>query len=46
MPEATLSTRFPWLEGYPVSAVIDGALDHLHEDHEPGIRAWLARQTG
>ena len=34
--------RFPWLGGAPLSAVLDGSFGHLHEEHEPAIRAWLA----
>lgn len=33
--------RFPWLPGLPVSAVLDGAFEHLYVDHMPEIRAWL-----
>jgi hypothetical protein len=47
IPEDELVTpgRFPWLGGAPLSAVVAGALDHLHEEHEPAIRAWLAEQS-
>lgn len=34
--------RFPWLDGHPLSAVLVGSFEHLHEEHEPAIRAWLA----
>jgi hypothetical protein len=50
VPEDALLTpgRFPWLGGEPLSAplsaVLDGSFDHLHEEHEPEIRAWLAGQ--
>ncbi len=46
VPEADLVTpgRFPWLGGEPLSAVLDGSFGHLHEEHEPAIRAWLAGQ--
>jgi hypothetical protein len=42
-PEAELQdlTRFPWLEGEPLSAAAFFA--HFHEEHEPDMRAWLAR---
>ena len=34
--------HLPWLEGQPFSA---GAFfAHFHEEHEPDMRAWLARQ--
>jgi hypothetical protein len=42
IPEEGLETGLPWLNGHPLSAVIEGSLAHLHEDHEPEIRAWLA----
>ena len=31
----------PWLEGNPFSAA--GIFAHFHEEHEPDMRAWLAR---
>jgi hypothetical protein len=42
---ANLSTpgRYPWLPGHPLSAVVEGSFGHLHEEHEAGIRAWLAK---
>jgi hypothetical protein len=36
-------SRFTWLEGWPLAAVLDSSYGHLHEEHEPDIRAWLAR---
>ena len=33
--------RFPWMEGQPFSAAVFFA--HFHEEHEPDMRAWLAR---
>ena len=45
LPEGTLQTRFPWLDGHPLSAVLEGALEHFQQDHEPEIRAWLAERT-
>lgn len=44
--EADLTTpgRFAWLGGYPLSAVLDGAFEHFHDEHEPDIRAWLQNQ--
>ena len=36
--------RFPWLQGYALGpGVVHGTLDHYRVDHEPEIRAWLAR---
>jgi hypothetical protein len=42
-PEADLldSTRFPWLEGEPLTAA--ALFGHFHEEHEPDMRAWLDR---
>ena len=43
LPEEDLTTpgRFAWMEGKPLA---DGDFfGHLHEEHEPDIRAWLAR---
>lgn len=37
--------HFPWLGGEPLSAVLDGSFDHLHVEHEPALRAWLADQS-
>jgi len=35
--------RFPWMEGEPLGpGIVGGSFGHLHEEHEPGIRAWLA----
>ena len=31
----------PWLEGNPLSAA--GIFAHFHDEHEPDMRAWLAR---
>lgn len=44
MPEDVLVTpgRFEWLGGEPLSAVLGGSFGHLHEEHEPDIRAWLS----
>ncbi|MGH2532921.1 MAG: ClbS/DfsB family four-helix bundle protein [Thermomicrobiales bacterium] len=46
VPEDELVTpgRFLWLGGAPLGAVLDGSFDHLYEEHEPEIRAWLAGQ--
>jgi hypothetical protein len=34
--------RFPWMEGQPLTGAAFFA--HFHEEHEPDMRAWLARQ--
>jgi len=33
--------RFPWLEGEPLTG--SSIFGHFHEEHEPDIRAWLAK---
>jgi hypothetical protein len=33
--------RFPWLDDMALADAI--SFGHLHEEHEPDIRAWLAR---
>ena len=39
--------RYPWTDGEPLGpAVLGGSFGHLHEEHEPGIRAWLAKLKG
>ena len=42
IPASELNAPCPWLDGYPLSAVIAGSLEHFHVDHEPDLRAWLA----
>jgi len=45
LPEemVTLPDAFPWLEG--TSLRDTDLFGHLHEEHEPAIRAWLARRA-
>ena len=47
VPEDDLVTpgRFPWLGGEPLSAVLEGSFDHLYEEHEPALRAWLSARS-
>ncbi|HEX5504197.1 MAG TPA: ClbS/DfsB family four-helix bundle protein, partial [Thermomicrobiales bacterium] len=49
LPEEELTDprRFPWTGGMSLAqAVLGGALfGHLHEEHEPAIRAWLAAEN-
>jgi hypothetical protein len=42
-PESDLfdPTRFPWLEGEPLTGAL--LFSHFHEEHEPDMRAWLER---
>lgn len=35
-----------WIDGRPLgTGALDDMVGHLHEEHEPDIRAWLAAQT-
>ncbi len=34
--------RYSWLGNYAIADVAFGSLEHLHEEHMPAIRAWLA----
>ncbi|MBA2453910.1 MAG: ClbS/DfsB family four-helix bundle protein [Chloroflexia bacterium] len=46
LPEDDLfvQDRFPWLQGYTLGpGVVRGTFEHYRVDHEPEIRAWLAR---
>lgn len=45
LPEETLFSpgRFAWMEGEPLAMILDSSYGHLHEEHEPDIRAWLGR---
>jgi hypothetical protein len=47
VPEEDLLTsgRFSWLGDYPLSAVLQGSSEHLYEEHEPDLRAWLAGRS-
>lgn len=38
--------RFEWMEGLPVAKVIDFSFEHVHEEHEPLLRKWLAQMVG
>ena len=44
LPEPTLQDpgSFPWLEGQPLTAAV--LFSHFHDEHEAGMRAWLAHQ--
>lgn len=44
LPEAELldPQRFPWMEGQPLTGA--AFFGHFHEEHEPEMRAWLARE--
>jgi hypothetical protein len=38
-------SRYPWMGGYPMAAVLDGTFGHFHEEHEPKLREWLRREA-
>lgn len=42
-PEGELhdATRFPWLEGEPITGA--ALFGHFHDEHEPDMRAWLEK---
>lgn len=44
IPADALNQSPPWLEGYPLWAVIDGSLGHFYEDHKPDLDAYLQQQ--
>jgi hypothetical protein len=33
--------RYPWMGDAPLAIVITHSFGHLHEEHEPALRAWL-----
>lgn len=43
IPENDLldAQRYPWLDGYPLIAVLQGSHEHHHEDHLEPLLAWL-----
>lgn len=45
LPDAVLNDAAPlgWTPGTPLSGA--GFFGHFHDEHEPDMRAWLARQT-
>ncbi|HET8629787.1 MAG TPA: ClbS/DfsB family four-helix bundle protein [Thermomicrobiales bacterium] len=45
--ELTAAGRFPWMGGTSLAQAILGGdfFSHLHEEHEPAIRAWLASEN-
>jgi hypothetical protein len=44
-PEADLHdpARFPWLEADALPLTGAAFFDHFHDEHEPDVRAWLAK---
>jgi hypothetical protein len=47
IPEQDLldTEKYPWLKGYPLTAVLQGSFEHHHDDHLEPLLAWL-RQPG
>ena len=44
LPEDVLleDGRYPWLDGHPLIAVLEGTYRHHHEEHRPVFETWLA----
>ena len=44
LPEDALLTpgRYEWMGGAPLAATVLSSFGHLHEEHDPTLRAWLA----
>lgn len=45
-PDLLTPGRYPWLDGRPLSDVVFGSVDHLHDEHEADIRNWLSLKDG
>lgn len=43
--DLTAPDRYDWMQGKPLASVILGSFEHLHEEHEPTLREWLARRS-
>jgi hypothetical protein len=43
--DVTTPGRFPFLEGQALADVDSALFDHLHDEHEPDIHAWLAARS-
>jgi hypothetical protein len=35
--------RYPWMEGYPLFAVLQGSYEHHHDDHLEPLLGWLGQ---
>lgn len=44
IPAEELDQSPPWLDGYPLWAVIDGSLAHFYEEHKLDVDRWLQQQ--
>jgi hypothetical protein len=38
--------KYPWLDGYPLVAVLTGTWEHHHIDHFDQIQEWVQKNTG
>jgi len=45
-PDLLTPGRYPWLDGYALSEIVLGSVEHLHDEHEADIRNWLATKDG
>jgi hypothetical protein len=47
LPEDALLTpgRYEWMGGAPLAATVLASFGHLHEEHDPVLRAWLQAQS-
>jgi hypothetical protein len=45
LPEADLfdAGRYPWTGGRSLAQVVEDSFGHFHDEHEPTLRAWMAR---
>jgi hypothetical protein len=43
--DLTEAGRYDWMEEEALAAVITSSIGHLHEEHEPVLRDWLAQRT-
>lgn len=48
IPEADLhdAEKYPWLRGYPLLEVLEGAYEHHHQDHLEPLLAYLREHPG
>lgn len=48
IPTADLldATKYPWLKGYPLIAVLHGSYEHHHHDHLAPLLAWRQSTEG
>lgn len=48
LPEDDLleAGRYPWLDGHPLIAVLQGTYRHHHDDHLGALRTWMDEHRG